>query len=143
MWWETVSLRFHLRKWHIYGNLRQNIGQKAQIGFWKTVKRVTFGAIFGNKTFEDFVTLLALDDTSSPKWAFFCCKRMKNEWFSEPFLWDSAHKPQITHFILLWHFISDIIAFMCKNHALFRMFSYVFVPFGGFSGIIGWFGGGL
>ena len=106
-------LRFHLRNRPFSGNLRQNIGQKAQTGFWKTVKNSHFWSHFLPKTsFWDFVRLLPLIWYGISKRAIFDEKErkmMKNEWFLMVFLWDFAHKLQIHLFrsfstFDLWHY---------------------------------------
>jgi len=118
----------------ILGNLRQNIGQKAQTGFWKTVKNSHFLELFCVKSpFRDFVRLLPLIGYGISKRAIFDekdRKLMKNEWFLRVFLWDSAHKPRI-------HLFRSFSAFDLRHYRLwvqkpcvFRAFSCIFVHFG-------------
>jgi len=125
----SAHLRFHLRNWHIWGNLEANVGQKAQTGFWKTVKKCHFLSLFlVTRPFEDFVRLLPLIGYGISKRAIFDKKDrklMKNEWFSEPLLWDSAHKPRIHLFrsfstFNLWH-----SALYVQKPCVFRVFSCI------------------
>ena len=113
----------------ILGNLRQNIGQKAQTGFWKTVKNSHFLELFCVKSpFRDFVRLLPLIWYGISKEAFFDEKErklMKNEWFFEPFLWDFAHKPRI-------HLFRYFSTFDLRHYRLYVWKPCVFVCFHAF-----------
>jgi len=122
-------LRFHLRNWHIWGNLRQNVGQKAQTGFWKRVKNSHFLSSFLLKTsFWVFVRLLPLIGYGISKRAIFDEKErklMQKQSLFELFLWDSAHKLKITYFhsfstFNLWH-----SAIYVQKPCVFRVFSCI------------------
>ena len=141
MWWETVSLRFHLRKWHIYGNLRQNIEQKAQTGFWKRVKIDHFLAPFFSKPPLRTLWHCWLWMTHPPQnELFFAAKGWKMSDFLSHFCEILPTNLKFLFFALFPHLISDIIAFGCKNHVFFvcfRVFSHILGDLAGFPNLVG------
>jgi len=146
------SLRFHLRKCSSLGNLRQNIGQKAQTSFWKTVKNSHFLELFWSKGPQRiFVGLLPLIGWRISKRGFFDEKErklMQKQWFFESFLWDSAHKPKIHLFRSFFTFDPWHYRLYVQKPCVFCVFSRIFrafwetrldlrIGFGAGGGIIG------